>query len=315
MHYTTENNWAAWSYDNGPLYSRSNSPAQQFQTIYNTQINSVGSLWDEAVLAAKSTIDHYPNQKLSLFFSGGVDSELMIRAFLHIKSNFDLYVVRYNNDINIYDVSYAIAIANSLNLDIKIIDMDLNKFYEMEAEKISEIAQCDRPRVFPQIKFADYVDGLPILAMGDLGWHRTDNDYTKKGTWLAEEHEFDYAFDRYNIETNRTAIYQWMKWSPGLFLAHMKTKWFSLLTNDTFEGKIGNTSTKFIGYKECIPDLLYRQKMVGLENCKNLTDEVEKMLYKKYNGLPFRRVCLMTKNELCYKIFGKSYGQVRNIFK
>ena len=315
MHYTTEDNWASWQYDNDPLYGRSRFSDQIFSTVYNTQIESIGSLWEEAILAAKSTLDHYPGQQLSLFFSGGVDSELMIRAFLHIGARFNLFVVRYNNDINIYDVSYAIAIANSLNLNIHIIDMNLKKFYETEAEKISEIAQCDRPRVFPQIKFPDFVDGLPIIAMGDLGWTRTNNDYTKQGNWLAVEHEFDYAFDRYNIETNRTAIHQWMKWSPGLFLAHMKTKWFKLLINDKFEGKIGNTSTKLQGYQEIFPNILPRKKMVGLENCKELTNEVENFLYKKYNGLPFRRECQMTKDDLCNKIFGKGYNEVRNLFK
>jgi len=304
----TENNWSSWRYNEGDLHSRSPSDDAVFEVVYKQQQVKIGTLWQEAVKGAKSTIDAHPGKKPSLFFSGGVDSEVMLRAFIHIGSNPDVYIVRYNNDINLYDVSYAVSICNSLGVDFKIIDINLFKFFENDAEQISELAQCDRPRMLPQLSFADYVDGLPILCMADITWQRSDSDYTKKGIWKAWEIESDCACDRYNIAVGREAIYQWGRWSPGILLAHTRWEWFHKLINDKYYGKLGNSSTKFEGFSSEFPDMIPRKKKVGFEKCEDVISEFESFLKKKYNGLPFRRQSEYTLDEMWFKITGKNYA-------
>jgi len=308
MIYFSENNWVSWQYDNGPLHSRSPSNDAVFKVVYKQQELQIGTLWEEAVKGAKSTLEYNPGLKPSLFFSGGVDSEVMLRAFLHIGANPNVYVVRYEDDLNIYDVSYAVSIANSLGVDIKIIDMNIKQFYENEAEKVSELAQCDRPRALPQMKFADYVDGLPILAMADITWQRSNDNYSIKGDWRAWEIESDCAFDRYNIAVGRDAIYQWGRWSPGILLAHTRWKWFHKLINDGYPGKLGNSSTKFDGFSEEFPMMLPRRKKIGFEKCEDLIGEFQSFLETKYNGLPFRRQSEYTLDEMWTKITGKDYA-------
>lgn len=304
----TENNWSSWQYDNGPLHAISPSDQAHFKTVYKQGDYKIGTLWQEAVKGARTTLEAHPGLKPSLFFSGGVDSEVMLRAFIHIGAKPDVYIVRYENDINIYDVSYAVAICNSMGIDFKIIDINLKKFYENDAEKVSELAQCDRPRMLPQMSFADHVDGLPILCMADITWQRSDSDYTKKGIWKAWEIESDCACDRYNIATNRTAIYQWGRWSPGIFLAHTRWKWFHKLINDHYPGKLGNSSTKFEGFSEEFPDMIPRRKKVGFEKCEDIILDFENFLNIKYNGLPFRRQSEYTLDELWVLVTGKSYA-------
>jgi hypothetical protein len=312
MIYFSENNWVGWKYDNGPLYARSVSPYEKYTLSYKQTEEEIGSLWHESIKAAKSTRDHYPNLKPSLFFSGGLDSEVMVRAFVEAGIDFNLYTVRYNNDYNIYDVSYAVTISNILGLDLKIIDMDLEKFFENEAETISEQAQCDRPRMLPQMKFADYVDGLPILSMADITWQRNSNNYSKKGTWNAWEVESDSACDKYNLYHNRTAIYQWARWSPGMLLAHTKWNWFHKLVNDKIYGKLGNSSTKMQGFLEEFPDMIPRQKKIGFESCENIISEFEGFLEKKYNGLPYRRIYSQSLDEIWTNITGKPFNAANN---
>ena len=87
MIYFSENNWCSWQYNDGPLHSRSPADNAMFKTVYKPTDEPIGSLWDEAVKGAKSTIDLHPGLQPSLFFSGGVDSEVMLRAFLHIGSS------------------------------------------------------------------------------------------------------------------------------------------------------------------------------------------------------------------------------------
>ncbi len=308
MKYFSKDNWVSWQYDNGELHGRSPSDTAKFQTVYKPTDEPIGSLWEEAVKGAQSTLECNPGLRPSLFFSGGVDSEVMLKAFLHINSKPNVYVVRFEDDINLYDVSYAVSIANSMNVDIKIIDMNIKKFFENEAEKISELAQCDRPRGLPQMKFADYVDGLPILCMADVTWQRSNDDYTRKGIWKAWEIESDCAYDRYNIAVGRDAIYQWGRWTQGILIAHTRWKWFHKLINDYYPGKLGNSSTKFEGFSEEFPSMIPRRKKVGFEKCENIIKEFETFLHSKYNGLPFRRQSELSLDEMWIALTKKDYA-------
>ena len=121
----TENDWASWQYDNGPLHARSPSDTAKFKTVYTPTNSPIGTLWEEAVKGAKSTLDIHSGLKTSILLRGGVDNEMMIRTFLYMGCNPNVYVVRYEDDINIYDVSNAVSIANRLGIDIKIIVINI----------------------------------------------------------------------------------------------------------------------------------------------------------------------------------------------
>ena len=306
--YYSENNWSAWKYDNGDLFSRSVSPEETLMPVYKKMNRPILTLKEEALLAAKSTKDHFPDEKLNLFLSGGLDSELMLKSFLEIGEKPNIFIVRYEDDINLYDVSYAVTICGMLNLEYKIIDINLKKFFENDAEQVADDAQCDRPRMLPSMTYADYVDGLSFLSMGDMYWARPHNDYSIKAEWVAIELESDFAADRYNIYHNRPCVHLWARWTPGMMMAHTKWKWFHRLINDKIPGKLGNSSSKLQGWQEEFPNVIPREKVHGFENIDPLIDEFEKSLEKKYNGLPFRRQHEMTLDELYIMVTGSDYA-------
>ena len=156
MIYTSENNWYQWKYDDD-MFGRRLSGDQTLHTMYTRSDVVVKSFKEEMLIAANSTMDHYSGMRPCIFFSGGVDSELVLRAYKDIGSNPIAYIIRYENDLNIHDVSYAITICMMLNVEYKLIDFQLFKFYENDAESVSMISQIDRPRALPQLKFLDYV--------------------------------------------------------------------------------------------------------------------------------------------------------------
>lgn len=299
--YTSENNWYQWQYGDDPLFGRQTSNLT-FKTQYTKVTTPVGTFKEELRKAAKSTMDHYPGLRPSIFFSGGVDSELILRAYLEIGANPKVYIVRYENDLNIYDVSYAITICTILNVDYNLIDFNLQKFYENDAEKISEDSQIDRPRMLPHVKFTDCADGLIIVGHSDVRWYRPHDDYTKKAIWMAQDFEHDIGCDKYNILHNRPAIYQWWKWTPGLVISYTQLDWFKKLINDEYIGKLGINSTKIIGFREVYPDMIQRVKQTGFEKIDTLIDEVESFLNKKNNGLIYRGVIDRTIHELMKEI-------------
>lgn len=310
MIYTSKDNWIGWYYDNREYFCRSISGKETLKTFHkNPNPRKINSLMTEAVDAAKSTMDYYSGFKPEIFFSGGIDSELMLKAFIKAGLNPNVYVVRYEDDINLLDVSYAITIANSLGIDIKIIDLNLKKLIENEAEKIADQAQMDRASCIPHCKFGDLVDGLPIIGMGDVIWQRTDSDYSKKGTWQAYEVETEWALDRYNLYHNRPGVFQWFKWTPELLLAHTQYQWFSKIINDEYPGKLGINSTKWEGYTEEFPDLIYRSKLTGFEKVKDLFREFENFIKRKNNGFIYRRQVNTNVNDYIFKIMKKPFSK------
>jgi hypothetical protein len=306
MIYTSENNWYSWSYGDRQKFSRQLGN-EKLHTYYEKFTGTVSSFVDELYKASSSTLEHYPNIRPSILFSGGIDSEIVLRSYLKIGANPKVYIVRYENDYNIYDVSYAITMCSLLNVDYTIIDFNLKRFYENDAERISELAQVDRPRALPQCKFFDLVDGLPIICSSDLTGVRTNDDYSKKGTWFIRDHEYDIGWSKYLRETNRQGIAEWFKWTPGLVLSFMQMQWFTKITNDEYYGKLGFNSTKIIGYKEAYPDLIERKKQTGFEKVDPLINEFESFLKTKYNGLPYRQTVDRTIAEFRLEITGCAY--------
>jgi hypothetical protein len=293
--WTSQNNWYKWWY--GDKLFGSQAGNLKWNTSYKcNHVSRVGSFKEEMLIAARSTMDHYSGLKPCVYFSGGLDSELVLRSYIDIGADPIVNIFRFEDHINEYDVSYAIVICETLGVKYNIIDFNIAKFFEHDAETISDIAQIDRPRGLPQLKFLDYNEGFAVLGIGDPRWTRSVKDNTP---WVLLDQEHDTGWDKYILHTNTPAIAQWFKWTPELVLAYTELDWFkNLVINNKWTGREGVTSTKIIGYREAYPDLLQRDKKTGMEPIDSLINEFEEFLKKKYNGLPYRQVVPRTLDEL-----------------
>jgi len=241
-------------------------------------------------------MDYYHDLKPCVYFSGGLDSELVLRSYIDIGADPIVNIFRFEDHINEYDVSYAIVVCESLGIKYNVIDFNIAKFFEQDAEYISDISQIDRPRGLPQLKFLDYTEGFAVLGIGDPRWSRSIKDNTP---WILLDQEHDTGWDKYILHKNIPAIAQWFKWTPQLVLAYTELDWFkNLVINNKWSGREGVTSTKLLGYREAYPDLLHRDKKTGMEPIDSLINEFEKFLEKKNNGLLYRQVVPRTLDEL-----------------
>lgn len=292
---TSLNNWYRWNYGGS---SRRTDINQKFTTEFFTDPVKVNSFKEALIYNATTTADFYQGKKFGLMFSGGSESELLARVYKEIGKEFKAYIFRYEKDINLYDVSYAVTIAEQLNIEYQIVDFNLEKFYATDAERVSELAQVDRPRALPQLKFLDYIDEIPIAGASDPTWYRPNNDYTTKCEWLMRDWEHDVGWSKYLTAINRPGILEWFKWTPEIVIGFTKMHWFSDLINDRIYGKLGTNSTKLQGYQEAYPDMIPRIKKTGLELAEPMIVEFEEFLKRKYNGLPYRAGVDRTLNQI-----------------
>lgn len=285
--YASLDDWYSWNYDN-----------QQFQTIYKPYTEHVGTFKEELIKAASNTIDQFGND-VSIMFSGGSESELMLRSFLAVKFKPNVYIIRYENDYNLYDVSYAVTICSMLNVDYKIIDFSLTNFFENDAEEVSRLAEIDRPRALPYCKLLELVDGVPIFGRGE------PNPIKLNNTWIQRCHEYDVGRIKYARAINKPAIAEWFKWTPGLIISYMNLIWFNNLINNRYDA-VDTSTTKTIGYREAYPQLIDRVKKTGFEKIDTLINEVDTHLFNKYSRYPYRATCDRNISDWYLKITGKN---------
>lgn len=281
MFFYLENNWTQWGYQQHNSLFRQ-SPDDTFRMQFLSCSDPLGSLRQEAVHACESIRDVYA-EPLCVLFSGGAESEIMLRAFCEARIPVSIYIARYENDYNIYDVSHAVVICESLQLPYTIIDFNLTDFFENRAESYAVLSQIFEPRMLPHLAFAEQVDGIPLLAGGEVALRRTNSNYTRPGTWVIDEKEYNWGWVKYFLAINRPAVPDWCRWTSNLYLAWMQLDWFKQLINDEYYGKLGINSTKIQGYREQWPELMPRIKAHGFERIGDLAIELEQYLDKKYN--------------------------------
>jgi|LakMenEpi03Aug12_release.lakeMendotaPanAssembly.Ray.scaffolds.fasta_scaffold24683_11 hypothetical protein len=311
----TENNWLYYCYDDDPNVLRRTHSDQSFKIVIKQTVDPILDFRTECIKATRSIKDTYPNEKFSLMFSGGSESEMMLRSFVAAGIDFDVYIGRYKNDLNIYDVSYAVIICESLGVPYKFIDFDVVKFFENDVVEYSLKSQIVIPPLLPQLALCDLVDGLPVMAGGELFIERTDNDYSKKGTWLVTEWEYNWGWCKFFAQQGRLAVADWCRWSPNQFLALTQTNWFDKITNDGYPGKLGMSSTKLEGYREAWPEMIPRLKKHGMEDIKPWMIEISAQLYNAHGKESFGAGRLKTTTEDGYPLILDQYKKNSNFWK
>lgn len=287
-----KNDWYRYSYEENEFDTLRTSAAQQFKTyIFTHKTKKFDSYKDALIFNATEIKNDFENKRFALMLSGGSDSEVMLRASIDAQLNFIPYIFRYENDYNLYDVSYAITLCESHQIKYKLVDFNVTKFFETESIKFAMLAQSDRPRLLPQLKFLDFVDEEHCLhGAGDINWKRlNDINYNEPGNWVHSCNEHEMSWEKYLKNTNRTGVPLWFRYTPELQLATANTLWSQQLVNDQIYGKTGTNSSKILGYREAYPDMLFRVKKSGLEDFLDLATEIEKELIKLNGGLIYRQ--------------------------
>lgn len=68
----------------------------------------------------------------ALCFSGGVDSQCMLQSWSEANLKFDVYTLKFKNNLNIQDVHHAENFCKQYNIKLKIVEIDILSFLNRE---------------------------------------------------------------------------------------------------------------------------------------------------------------------------------------
>ncbi len=276
-----KNNWLIWQYDNIP-YSAKTNPESEFKlTLQKTVVTVKDYLWE--LLENAKNIRDLINGPLDLLFSGGIDSEVVLRTYKQLNIPINVYIFKYLDQLNYREFDHALEVCKSLNVQYKVIDFDVKKFFEQDAYNIWTKCYCDNSSWLPHMKLTEYLDNTPIFGSGEPYW-RLQSD----GKWALEIDEDAKYWTTYHINIGRSAVTDWYEYRPEIILSHMQLPIIQSLINGKLPGKLSSFSSKSPVHKNFWSDIKIRPKMVGFEGDGEITanNKPEYMLEfeKKYTS-------------------------------
>jgi hypothetical protein len=254
-----KDNWLAWSYDS-VKFGNKTSPNSNFEFQFKKHISRPLKSHKEELLANARLIRDSFFGPFDLLFSGGIDSEIVLRCYHELRIPINIFIFKYKNDYNHRDVFHALRICNELNITPTIIDFDLKRFFENDAYDIWKKGYFHKAGMLPHMKMIEYLDNMPILGEGEPDWIFEHN------SWKFKLDEADHSHSIYGIAIDRPMIACWHEYSPEVILSHMQLSNMQRLIDNAIPGNQAAFDIhKYYLYKKIWPEIIIRQKMNGFE--------------------------------------------------
>ena len=152
------------------------------------------SFRDECVRAAR-LIGENAKQPILVCFSGGIDSEIVVRSFQEAKVPFEVLIMklkyRNNDHINSHDTEYAFNYVNQNSIPYRTITVDLDDFYRNKL--IEEVKKYKAGKYIGILIHNEMIKQLKgfhcVLGGGDINLerHRYNGRPNRPGMYLEEE--------------------------------------------------------------------------------------------------------------------------------
>ena len=122
----TLSNYFRWGFQPEPFSILPDDPSQiklWFDIGQNSPGLAIGPYRHEAMEAAKLIADK-ADKPITLFLSGGIDSEVMLLAFRDAQVEFDCTIISLKNGLNLHEVGIATAICDRYGITKRYIEID-----------------------------------------------------------------------------------------------------------------------------------------------------------------------------------------------
>jgi hypothetical protein len=271
MHDLTHGNHFKFGYDN--QWFRFRDTAQDQWMVSYGAIQRQPKPFNEECEATAALIRDTVAGPITVLFSGGVDSEVVIRAFHAQKIPIRVAILQFDDNLNIHDVSFAVVCCEQLGLPYKLIPLDIKKFLDDEVYNYAAPTNTRSPELCSTMWLADQVDGVPVIGSGECFLvKRVEPSYVDgvssylRTPWDMYERELIAAWYRHFMipGKERMAVPGFFQYTPEIMLSFLKDECVIDLVNDRMIGKRSTMTSKFGIYQKYFP-LAERKKYSGFE--------------------------------------------------
>ena len=206
--------------------------------------------------------------KIHILYSGGIDSEYVLRIFLSLGIEFVPVIINLKPNLNRYDFLAALSFCDVYNLKPIIIDIDFEQYVTsgkfLERAKSS---QCIVYQLTATMEATLKLDGTVLLGELEPHFYKDLNN----GMWYFDERErVLLLWDRWFKTNNICGTPSILNYTPETLLAFMNDKLIVDLINNRISGKKGSNSSKLELYNRVFKDIPARKKLTGYETIEKM---------------------------------------------
>jgi hypothetical protein len=218
---------------------------------------------------------------IALMFSGGTDSEIVLRAFLKIGVRPRVVFIRFKGGYNVNDFVTGLQICDSLDIPMETIDFDVIDYYRSgEAAQFASEIQCRQIAyltVYHHIKKL----GMPAVMGGELLLRRHVYQGGSRWYYCFRENE-DASAMRFSIKYGIPLVNEWFSYTPEMMLYYMQQPLTQWLITEKYNYKLASVSTKNRLLRTLMPELVKKVKTTGYERLLGFNGETYRELYKTH---------------------------------
>lgn len=297
----THNNWFTHGFSQGgnqPKYA-DNWNIEFTHCDLDTDLNFTQAVAQALKILAEK------NNKLVVQYSGGLDSEIIIREA--IKNNIDVipYTLRFINDLNDHEIYYCKLLESELGIKINYIDIDImswfydQEFYHGYCYYIEEynLWHPAAPQAWWLREVISEIEGncCVINGSGDTPLTRRPHKFTPADwQWCVS----------FNLDGHWKRLWYSEQFYPcdaPLFYMYTPEIQHSYITHDLFRHcvtpgsfKLGPSSTRHQLYQTLYPEITPRTKYTGYEKLWEVNNFKPKFSVRSYS-------CAMSTKHIPYE--------------
>ncbi len=299
-----------FGYDNKWFVQRRSS-AEKWTTSYGS-CSRITEDFKQECLATAQLIRDSISGTLVVFFSGGSDSEVVIRSFYESKIPIRAAICQFKNNLNIHDVSFAVVCCEQLGIPYDLIQLDIEQFMNDRLYWYAGLTQARSPELCSTMWLADQIDGVPIFGSGEcylvkrVSPNYIDGQSEYETTpWDLYEKELIASWYRFFMNVDRIAVPGFFQYTPEIMLSFLKEDKIKELVNDKIKWKRSSVSSKMSIYQKHFP-LIDRKKYTGYEKLEDKVEQTRLILRDIY---PYSGSVFMTEyNDLVDILEGNING-------
>jgi hypothetical protein len=213
-----KNNWLSYHYDKLGDVKTKTVPGENWKLrIKQTITRPIKSYHEELLLNAHAVKDAF-NEPLDLLLSGGLDSELALRSYVEAKIPINVFIAKYNDNINAVDFHEALKTCQIYNVTPTIIDCNLKTFLENDAHDMWNGGYFAEPGYMIMLKVIESLDNIPVICDGINADNFRMANKTQCNIVIYEKH---FAAAIHGNTINRPLISSWYDYSPELTAAFL----------------------------------------------------------------------------------------------
>jgi hypothetical protein len=235
------------------------------------------SWYSELNIATRKLIEDHGTD-LNVFYSGGADSELLVRMLLKHGAKPHLHIIQFADRLNEHEVHNAFEVCDELGLKAYVWHHDVMRYIKNEGYMdLATKYQCSQLAYLTVLEYARQCTDYPVVMGGEIylqkhQQHANGQVHAPTSWYYVYREDEDGVTYRYSYDTGHPIINEYFTYTPNLLYTWLTHPRIRSVANNEEPGKITLLSIKRpvyeqeIGYKLAAQSKFHGYEALGWAN-------------------------------------------------